>query len=154
MESSDALKEVWRTVEAAQAEFNGVTFRHYKGKIARVIALALEEATLETVVVYVESGAVFTRPLKDWSTPVVDAGGKSVPRFAKIEQTVKPKQRDIEPPSLIYVMVEGGRNDGSTFPITTDMPQEAFIEVGGEVYRRRGSILVFDPETTAKRLKA
>jgi len=53
----------------------GKTYRHYKGNIYRIIALAKHSETLEEMIVYqnVEKGDIWVRPHKMWNE---DVGGK------------------------------------------------------------------------------
>lgn len=61
-------------------------YRHYKGNEYRVLGLARHSETLEPLVVYQalygERGT-WVRPAAMWSE-VVEAGGKRVPRFARV----------------------------------------------------------------------
>jgi len=69
---------------APQAE---ETYRHYKGNLYKVVALALHSNDDEWMVVYEPmykspAAKLFTRPLKEWSE-VVEWQGKEVQRFTK-----------------------------------------------------------------------
>lgn len=73
-------------VTAQQQVAVGETYKHYKGMLYTVIAIGLDEKTLEPCVVYkAEYGEKLTwiRSLSDWLKEV-DWEGKTVPRFAKI----------------------------------------------------------------------
>lgn len=63
----------------------GSRFRHYKGGEYVVVANALEEATLNHLVVYrAPKGTVWTRPIDDWNA-MVEIGGSAVRRFTPID---------------------------------------------------------------------
>jgi hypothetical protein len=63
----------------------GSRFRHYKGGEYVVIANALEEATLNHLVVYrAPKGTVWTRPIDDWNA-MVEVDGNTVRRFTPID---------------------------------------------------------------------
>jgi hypothetical protein len=66
----------------------GDRVRHYKGGLYNVIAIAIDEATLASVVVYQEvSGSPFwVRTLENWRTPVKGL----TPRFITIWNGRKP----------------------------------------------------------------
>lgn len=64
----------------------GCRYKHYKNRLYKVVAIALNEETLEPCVVYqAEYGEELTwiRPAADWSTEI-QWEGKTVPRFTKI----------------------------------------------------------------------
>lgn len=62
----------------------GAKFRHYKGGEYEVLANALEEATLQHLVVYRSpKGTVWTRPIDDWNA-MVEFEGKTMKRFMLI----------------------------------------------------------------------
>lgn len=149
----DHAQQIWKTVEAAQTEMNGNPYRHYKGGTVRVITLALEEETLEPIVVYVHSSLIFTRPLKEWSEPVTDAEGRSVNRFTKMETTPKTRARIVEADHDVFVFVEGGKSDGCQVPISTRMPEGAFTSIEGEAYRKHGNKLIHDEAETVRQRK-
>ena len=71
---------------AAQGPLTWSRWRHYKGGIYAVIACAVDEATLEPVVVYRGEARrhLWTRPLAAW-TEVVEHDGARVPRFEEIK---------------------------------------------------------------------
>lgn len=54
----------------------GKTYKHYKGNIYKVIALAKHSETLEDMVVYqsVKTNEIWVRPKKMWSEIVDDKG--------------------------------------------------------------------------------
>ena len=54
----------------------GKTYKHYKGNIYKVIALAKHSETLEDMVVYqsVKTNEIWVRPKKMWSEMVDDKG--------------------------------------------------------------------------------
>jgi hypothetical protein len=61
-------------------------YRHYKGKIVRVLHLGIQEATGVDVVVHevLGTGKIWVRPVSEW-TEYVKRDGLQVPRFEKIE---------------------------------------------------------------------
>lgn len=84
--SDDELKAL------AQAQTTGgpqpdQEFDHYKGGRYRIVARALREDTLEPVVIYrsYEHGFTWERTLANF-TEMVEVDGKSVPRFAQVNQ--------------------------------------------------------------------
>lgn len=87
MESLEQLHDRLRA--AASRVYIGRHYRHYKGGEYVVTGLALDEATLDVVVVYRpyygEYDISFTRPLPAWEALVEWEGG-SVPRFQLIEK--------------------------------------------------------------------
>ena len=64
----------------------GDRYRHYKGGEYEVITCAVDEATLDLVVVYynVTHGSVWTRTLENWNE-VVEVTGERVKRFIRLE---------------------------------------------------------------------
>ncbi len=54
----------------------GKTYKHYKGNIYKVIALAKHSETLEDMIVYqsVKTNEIWVRPKKMWSEIVDDKG--------------------------------------------------------------------------------
>ncbi len=62
------------------------TYRHYKGGIYEVVAMAHHSETLEDMVVYVSKaeGSHWVRPAKMWDEEV-EVDGKTVKRFTKID---------------------------------------------------------------------
>lgn len=61
-------------------------YRHYKGGIYELICEATQEADLTPVIVYrAQNGTFWVRP-KAVFFEMVDVGGKSVPRFALIQE--------------------------------------------------------------------
>ncbi len=61
-------------------------YRHYKGNVYEVIALAKHSETLEDMVIYRDVNAcekVWTRPANMWNDEIV-IDGKAVKRFEKI----------------------------------------------------------------------
>lgn len=66
----------------------GATYRHYKGNLYKVLAVAKHSETLEDLVVYMAlygMGQVWVRPLSMWNE-TVEKDGKLVLRFTKIEE--------------------------------------------------------------------
>ena len=66
-------------------------YRHYKGGIYRIVALALEESSGESVVVYEsvsEPEKIWTRPLSVFTEEVVRPSGEKVSRFEYIGESV------------------------------------------------------------------
>ncbi len=65
----------------------GVTLRHYKGGLYRVVGLCRIEATLKTGVLYRacqgDEAVVWMRPLEEFSDAVTTADGP-VPRFTLV----------------------------------------------------------------------
>ena len=59
-----------------QKIFIGKTYRHYKGNLYRIVALAKHSETLEDMVVYqsIENGMVWVRPQYMWND-IVDKNG-------------------------------------------------------------------------------
>lgn len=65
----------------------GEVYRHYKGKLYKVIAIARHSETLEDLVVYEclyenPQGKIWARPIAMWNESV-EVQGKRVPRFTK-----------------------------------------------------------------------
>ena len=54
----------------------GKTYRHYKGNLYKILALAKHSETLEDMIVYqsVEKGDVWIRPRKMWNETVDNNG--------------------------------------------------------------------------------
>jgi hypothetical protein len=67
------------------APLPGQRFRHYKGGLYEVVAVARLEATHEPLVVYRAEvdGTVWARPLAQWSE-TVEHEGQSVTRFSPL----------------------------------------------------------------------
>lgn len=65
----------------------GDVFRHFKGNVYKVIALARDCEDLSEVVVYqnVEKGDTWVRPLDNF-LETVTRDGKSIKRFEKIDE--------------------------------------------------------------------
>ena len=61
------------------------TYRHYKGNIYKVLALAKHSETGEDMVVYqnTEKGDIWTRPADMWND-IIKLNGKEVLRFTPI----------------------------------------------------------------------
>jgi len=78
-------REAWATwSELQKKELRvGQRWRHYKGGVYRIMALAIVEATMRPVVVYSlgDPARSWTRPLDEF---LGDAGG--VPRFVRVEE--------------------------------------------------------------------
>ena len=69
-----------------QELYAGERYRHYKGNLYQIVAVAMHTETEEDMVVYQAlygDYKVFARPLKMFFETVKDADGKEVPRFAK-----------------------------------------------------------------------
>ncbi len=68
----------------------GKLFKHFKGNIYKVIAIAKNSETLEDMVVYqsVETGDIWVRPMSIWEDTVI-RDGKSYKRFTYIENIDK-----------------------------------------------------------------
>jgi hypothetical protein len=64
----------------------GEVWRHYKGNLYEVVAVALWECDLSPCVVYRsrDHGHVWVRPVSDWLQRV-RALGEDVPRFVEVE---------------------------------------------------------------------
>lgn len=65
----------------------GGLYRHYKGNIYKVIAIAKHSETLEPMVVYeaqYDDKQIWVRPLNMWNE-IVKFNGKNVTRFTKID---------------------------------------------------------------------
>lgn len=63
-------------------------YKHYKGNLYRVLAVANHSETLEKMVVYealYEGGGTWVRPLEMWDE-IVEVNGDRVPRFKLIEE--------------------------------------------------------------------
>lgn len=54
----------------------GKTYKHYKGNIYKIIALAKHSETVEDMIVYqsVEKGDIWTRPMHMWNEIVDEKG--------------------------------------------------------------------------------
>ncbi len=63
------------------------TYRHFKGGIYKVVAIALHSETLEEMVVYqnAENGKCWVRPASMWNE-TVEYEGKTVSRFTYLHQ--------------------------------------------------------------------
>lgn len=62
------------------------TYKHYKGNLCKVIALAKHSATLEDMVVYEALypnplSRVWIRPYSEWTEEVTNKDGAKVPRY-------------------------------------------------------------------------
>lgn len=63
-------------------------YRHFKGKLYRVEAVAIHSETLEEMVVYrplYGEGRLWVRPAHMWNEPV-EHEGRIRPRFARVEE--------------------------------------------------------------------
>lgn len=79
----------------------GERYRHYKGGLYQIVAVAMHTETEEDMVVYQAlygDYKVFVRPLKMFFETVKDADGNMVPRFAKDSgwQEVKAEVKSVE----------------------------------------------------------
>lgn len=80
----------YKAGDRAQAELaalpirQGQRYLHYKGGEYEVIALAIQEDTLDPLVVYrsLAKNTIWVRTLKNWNEEV-EVDGKKVKRFAK-----------------------------------------------------------------------
>ncbi|MBO5195795.1 MAG: DUF1653 domain-containing protein [Clostridia bacterium] len=63
------------------------TYRHFKGGMYKVVAIALHSENLEEMVVYqnIENGKCWVRPASMWDEKV-EYEGKTVSRFTFIEE--------------------------------------------------------------------
>lgn len=63
----------------------GEVYQHYKGGTYEIVALAVQEQTLEPCVVYknMDTPLVWVRAWSNWNEEV-EVEGKSVPRFTRI----------------------------------------------------------------------
>ena len=54
----------------------GKTYKHYKGNLYKIIALAKHSETLEDMVVYqsTDTGKIWTRPMKMWNDQIDENG--------------------------------------------------------------------------------
>lgn len=69
-----------------QRLYAGERYRHYKGNLYQIVAVAVHTETEEDMVVYQAlygDYKIFARPLKMFFETVKDEDGKTVPRFAK-----------------------------------------------------------------------
>ena len=65
----------------------GAVYRHYKGNVYQVVAVAKHSETLEELVIYKDindESKVWARPASMWDETVIK-DGSSVKRFEKIE---------------------------------------------------------------------
>jgi hypothetical protein len=84
--TDDELKDLARLL-FADGPAVGSRWRHYRGQEYEVVALSLDEPTLDPLVTYrgTSSGLVWTRTLDDWQRTVRGEDGKDVPRFVAVE---------------------------------------------------------------------
>ena len=70
----------------AQCPAPGTLWRHFKGNLYRVVGSAIDEATLEPLVLYRPegSGLTWARPLRVWGE-VVRGDAGDVPRFSPVD---------------------------------------------------------------------
>ncbi len=63
----------------------GEVYRHYKGGIYEIVAVAIQEQTLEPCVVYKsrDTAMVWVRAWDNWSEEV-DVEGERIPRFTRV----------------------------------------------------------------------
>lgn len=85
-------KELAALLEVARQQIVvGALYRHYKGKLYKVLNVALEESSLKVVVVYqAQYGAniIFTRSVSEWNEEVEQAG-QSILRFQLVEKNAQ-----------------------------------------------------------------
>lgn len=68
----------------------GAVYKHYKGNLYKVLALAKHSETLEDLVIYMAlygNGQVWARPLSMWNEKV-EKDGQTLQRFTKIEEDI------------------------------------------------------------------
>lgn len=70
-------------------------YRHHKGGLYKIIAVATLESTNMAVVVYRGAGTRqnWVRPLAEWHDLVQDKDGRLVPRFERVDVPSKPQER-------------------------------------------------------------
>ncbi len=63
----------------------GKTYRHYKGNLYKIIALAKHSETGEDMIVYenIQKGDIWVRPKSMWNE-IVNVSGRNVLRFQEI----------------------------------------------------------------------
>ena len=68
------------------AEFQHGLYQHYKGGLYTTLHIAIEEASVQPVVVYRshENGALWTRPWAEFTRPI-ETAGQRVPRFSLVQ---------------------------------------------------------------------
>ncbi|MCE2680468.1 MAG: DUF1653 domain-containing protein [Burkholderiales bacterium] len=68
------------------SEFPHGLYQHYKGGFYTTLSIAIEEASVQAVVVYRshENGALWTRPWTEF-TRSIEIGGQQQPRFRRVE---------------------------------------------------------------------
>ena len=84
--ADERLQEVDRSIRE-RGPRPGERYRHYKGGEYEVVANAVFENTLGHLVLYRpvrDAGRLWARTIDDWQAPV-DVGGKTVPRFERLE---------------------------------------------------------------------
>jgi hypothetical protein len=79
---------IWSTLRKKELRV-GQRWRHYRGNVYRITALAIVEATMRPVVVYSlgDPGRSWTQPLDEF---LGDAGG--IPRFVYVEEAEDPRR--------------------------------------------------------------
>lgn len=63
----------------------GKTYRHYKGNLYKIIALAKHSETGEDMIVYenIQKGDIWVRPKSMWNE-IVNVSGRNILRFQEI----------------------------------------------------------------------
>lgn len=102
-----------------QRLYAGERYRHYKGNLYQIVAVAMHTETEEDMVVYQAlygDYKVYARPLKMFFETVKDADGNAVPRFAKesgwpeVKTEVKNVEEEIEKEDTTDMPVIDGIN--------------------------------------------
>ncbi len=65
----------------------GATYKHYKGNLYKVLAVAKHSETQEDLVVYIAlygNGQIWARPASMWNE-TVEKDGQKMKRFTKVE---------------------------------------------------------------------
>lgn len=83
-ETKRSYRELARKL--ARCPASGAKFRHYQtGLVYVVLGCAIEEATMEPLVLYLpeDEDVMFARPFAEWDE-VVEYEGRRVPRFGRV----------------------------------------------------------------------